>query len=915
MGDAARRPSRGEGSYDAPMQPASTDVPRVTNIDGAARLGLDEMMALAASAPVGLFVGVDPEGLVLVNDQLEAITGRSEAELLGAGWLRAIHPDDRSRLEIEYTHDPHDMDDEHRILRPDGSVRWVRAKTVAVVEPGTPTRVVGTVVDITEMKVAAEALRHNEARFRGIVEHSFDAIVVIGPDGAIRYASPSASAVSGFPKGSQVGRPALELVHPDDRAKVHAEIAAARPPRSDQPDTDLADTDLADTDRAGSGAPFTFRSPHADGHWLTFEASVVDLSADPAIGGVVLTSRDVTFQRSTEAALRSSEARLVEQASILEMIATAVPIEETLSEICRMLERRLPQARCTVLLADPDLRVLRYGAAPSFPQSFLDATGDLPISEESTMCGAAATLGTTVVVADVLDHPVYAKFADLARANHIRGCWSTPIRDASGARVLGTFAAYLVEPRAPGPTEVAAVESVAALAAIAIERHDVQSRLADLAHHDSLTGLPNRNLFGELLEHALRRARRSESAVAVLFLDLDRFKIVNDSRGHDVGDELLEAVAGRLEVVLRPGDVVARFGGDEFTVLCEDLEPHTAGEQAISVADRLIGALRESFTIEGDELFVGVSIGIAVGITGLEPPDALLRDADAAMYLAKDRGRGRCEVFDEGMREQARERSDVENALHRAVAREEFRLFFQPVIELATGRCIGVEALARWQHPERGLLGPRDFLRSAEETGLVVPIGEQVLDGACRKAVEWLAVLPSPDRFQVSVNLSSRQLLHVDLPDLVGEVLLRTELPPGALCIEITEGAVLDEPEEGLLAVKALKALGVRVSVDDFGTGYSALGYLRDFPIDEVKIDRSFIARLGSEPEESAIVAAVVSLGHGLGVTVTGEGVETAEQVDLLRTLGVDAAQGFFFAPPQPAIDLTARLRNARPWI
>ncbi len=882
----------------------------MTTIGGSARLGVDEMMALAASAPVGLFVGVDPEGLVLVNDKLEAITGRSEAELLGQGWLRAIHPDDRARLEAEFEGDPHDMDDEHRILRPDGTVRWVRAKTVAVSEPGVPTRVVGTVVDITEMKIAAETLRHSEARFRGIVEHSFDAIVVVGPDGTVRYASPSANAVSGFPKGSQVGRPALDLVHPDDRATVSAAIDAARPPGSD-----MAESDPAASDPAHPVAPFTFRSPHADGHWLTFEATAVDLSADPAIGGIVLTGRDVTTQRASASAERASEARHVEQASILEMIATAAPIQDTLTEVCRMLERRLPHVRCTVLLVDADLKVLEYGAAPSFPTSFTDSTGGLPIAEDSTMCGAAVMRGETVIVRDVLDDPVFGKFADLARANHIRGCWSTPVWDASGERVLGTFAAYLAEPRAPAPTEVAAVESVAALAAIAIERHDVQARLAAQAHHDSLTGLPNRNLFGELLEHALRRAQRSGSAVAVLFLDLDRFKIVNDSRGHDAGDELLGAVAGRLESVLRPGDVVARFGGDEFTVLCEDLQPDTADEQAINVAGRLIDALRDPFTVAGDELFIGVSIGIAVGITGLEQPDALLRDADAAMYLAKERGRGRCEVFDEAMQARARDRYDVENALHRAVARQEFRVFFQPIVDLAKGTCIGVEALARWQHPERGLLGPGEFLRSAEEMGLMVPIGEIVLDLACTRAAEWLAVVPDPSRFRMSVNLSSRQLLHVDLPDLVSEVLRRTDLPPRTLCIEITETAVMDDPEAGLLAVKALKALGVQVCVDDFGTGYSALGYLRAFPIDEVKIDRSYVAALGADPEESAIVAAVVSLGHGLGVTVTGEGVETAEQVALLRALGVDAAQGFLIAPPQPAADLTAQLIRPKTWL
>jgi diguanylate cyclase (GGDEF)-like protein len=399
-----------------------------------------------------------------------------------------------------------------------------------------------------------------------------------------------------------------------------------------------------------------------------------------------------------------------------------------------------------------------------------------------------------------------------------------------------------------------------------------------------------------------------------LFLDLDRFKVVNDSLGHDSGDELLAALAQRLANVLRPGDVVARFGGDEFTVLCEDLEPGVADRQSIGVAERLIDALRAPFMINGEDQFVSASVGIAISMTGRERPEALLRDADAAMYRAKDRGKGRCEVFDEEMRDRVRHRHETENALHRAVARDEFRVFFQPMISLHDGTCVGVEALARWQHPERGLLNPADFLPTAEETGLVVPIGAWVLEQACVHAVEWWRALPAVGRFRVSVNLSGRQLVQADLADLVAGVLARTGLRPDALCVEITETTLMEDLAAGVGAVKALKALGVRVSIDDFGTGYSALGYLRQFPVDDVKIDRTFVERLGTDPEDAAIVAAVVSLGHALGVTVTGEGVETRAQLEMLRDLGVDAAQGYLFAPPQPAADLTPQLLRPHRW-
>jgi predicted signal transduction protein with EAL and GGDEF domain len=334
------------------------------------------------------------------------------------------------------------------------------------------------------------------------------------------------------------------------------------------------------------------------------------------------------------------------------------------------------------------------------------------------------------------------------------------------------------------------------------------------------------------------------------------------------------------------------------------------------VAERLIDAVKEPVTLdEGDEQFVSASVGIALAFTGKERPEALLRDADAAMYRAKERGRGRCEVFDQEMRDRAQQRHEIENALHHALSRDELRVFYQPVIALPDGSCVGVEALLRWQHPERGLLAPADFLAAAEETGLIVPIGAWLLERACEQAVEWRRSVRESDAFRLSVNLSGRQLVHSDLADLVAGVLAGSGMRPDALCIEITETVLMEEIDAGVSAVKALKALGVCVSIDDFGTGYSALGYLRRFPIDEVKIDRTFVERLGTDPEDSAIVRAVVSLGHALGVMVTGEGVETEAQLAELQALGVDAAQGYLFAPAQPPDDLTPRLVRPHRWL
>ncbi len=460
---------------------------------------------------------------------------------------------------------------------------------------------------------------------------------------------------------------------------------------------------------------------------------------------------------------------------------------------------------------------------------------------------------------------------------------------ATDGRVVGAFGTYLHEPRGPTAAEEATVESLLQLTALAIEHHAFEDQLSHQAHHDPLTGLPNRTLFHELLEHALARSVRSNSAVAVLFLDLDRFKVVNDSLGHDVGDALLVILARRLESVLRPGDVVSRFGGDEFTVLCEDIDRHAAGRQAVSVGERMIDAIREPFLLNDEEQFLSASVGIALALSGTERPEDLLRDADAAMYRAKARGGGCCEIFDEAMRARARNRHEIENALHRAVSREELRIFYQPMISLYDGVCIGVEALVRWQHPERGLLAPREFIPLAEETGIVVPMGMWILEHAVAQAAEWQRSQREPARFRLSVNLSGRQLQDPDLAPAVTRRLDALGLPSDTLCVEITESVLMEDADVGVGALKALKSIGVRVSVDDFGTGYSSLGYLRRFPVDEVKIDRSFVARLGTDPADAAVVAAVVSLGHALGVSVVGEGVETEAQLDELRELGADA--------------------------
>ncbi|HEU5448318.1 MAG TPA: EAL domain-containing protein, partial [Acidimicrobiia bacterium] len=436
------------------------------------------------------------------------------------------------------------------------------------------------------------------------------------------------------------------------------------------------------------------------------------------------------------------------------------------------------------------------------------------------------------------------------------------------------------------------------------ERIEAQEALSHNALHDPLTGLPNRSLLLDRIEVALARSARIGKNVAVLFLDLDRFKLINDSRGHAVGDEVLREVAERLRAAVRPSDTVGRLGGDEFVVVCEDA---VAVWEATVLGERLIRTLEEAFQVEGGEVFVTVSIGIAIAEESASADD-LLRDADVAMYQAKQRGRARCEFFDEAMRTEAARRLETATALHRALERDEFETFYQPMIDLHSGAIVGVEALVRWNHPERGLISPAMFIPLAEEQGLIVPIGAAVLDEACRQWARWHSEFPGRDPLVLNVNISARQLHSPDFVESIRAVLLAYDVEPGALCLELTESVLIEDVEAQRHTLAALRELGVALAIDDFGTGYSSLTYLKRFPVNGIKIDQTFVAGIGRDSFDTAIIESVIELAHAVGLHVTAEGVETLDQLLRLRALGCDFAQGYYFARPQPAAELDALL-------
>ncbi len=462
-------------------------------------------------------------------------------------------------------------------------------------------------------------------------------------------------------------------------------------------------------------------------------------------------------------------------------------------------------------------------------------------------------------------------------------------------RPFGVLDVHSREPGRFGPKDVPFLEASANVLADAFERNAADRALRHRVLHDALTGLPNRLSFVDSVDDALGRATVSGSPVGILFLDLDHFKLINDSLGHHAGDALLRAVAPRLRSHLRPGDIVARFGGDEFGILIDRLADDS---EAIAIAERVASAFAQPFSMQGVDHFVNASIGIAVArVSDGRPTNAelLIRDADAAMYRAKEGGRNRSVLFDAEMRATAQRRLQTERELRGAVERDELELRYQPIVNLRSGEVTGLEALVRWRHSERGLLDPVDFVSIAEDGGLIEPIGRWVQERAARQVLEWHELRPDARPLDVAINLSARQVSHRDLPTTIAEVIARTGLDPVHLRLEITETVLVEESAAAIATLEALNELGVRLVLDDFGTGYSSLAYLNRFPFHALKVDRSFVDTLGVEQEGTAIVEAVIGMARALSLDVIAEGVEKQIQLDELVRLGCDYGQGHLF--------------------
>ncbi|WP_229708678.1 sensor domain-containing protein [Silvimonas iriomotensis] len=589
----------------------------------------------------------------------------------------------------------------------------------------------------------------------------------------------------------------------------------------------------------------------------------------------------------------------------LDAMARETPVVDLMTMICQEVERISPEVVASILSVD-EHSTMHPLASPSLPERFSIALDGMPVGAQEGSCGTAAFRREEVVVTDIEADPLWQKYAPLAASFGLKACWSTPIVSSKGL-VVGTFAFYYREKRGPDEFHRRLVSVCVNLCALALEREAARAEIQKLAFYDGLTGLPNRSLLLAKAEQAIAGATRDHTQLAVLFVDLDRFKQINDSLGHTVGDEVLRLAAQRLNEGRRASDIVGRLAGDEFVLVL----PQCDARRVADLADQLLANLARPHRMADATHVISASIGISLFPANGTDIETLLRRADIAMYEAKASYRGSYSFFSNEMNLRAQERLALENALREAIDTRQLRLHYQPQVMLADGRLHGVEALTRWHHPTLGEVSPARFIPLAEESGLIGGLGLWVLEEACRQLADWQA--RGIDVPCVAVNLSPTNFHNVELPQFISALLTRYSLAPARLVLEITENVLLDGNASTLNIIHEVHALGVKLSMDDFGTGYSSLSYLRRLPVSELKLDKSFVHDLHNDQTAQTLSEAVIRIGESLDLVVVAEGVENEIQLNLLRQQGFHVIQGFYLSRPLPAPMLEAWLQRREP--
>jgi diguanylate cyclase (GGDEF)-like protein/PAS domain S-box-containing protein len=719
------------------------------------------------------------------------------------------------------------------------------------------------------------------SNLRALLSHVDAVVVTFAADGTILFVGPAIQLALGYQPWDLEGRNVAELMHPDDLVMLERwEGWIGRTGPSQEPD---------------------YRIRHADGSWVRMTIESVTGPDIAPFGSGLATVRRLDHASRAEQELRE---RLINEERLVRLTTTfmRIPIDqfdEGVQATLTQLGALKGVDRVSVWRRDGDVvRRTHHWVRPGLDEG--PEPAPYPVEDgfllETMLDAREVHISDSHALGD--HEPAVAAM----RAQGTRTLIAAPMlhqHELAGFLSFSSTAAIELN----DPSHLSMLRSAAGLLAEAFARHDAERRLAFEARVDSITGLGNRWAFLDAVQGTLDRVKRGElGGLAILLLDLDRFKVVNDSLGHAIGDTLLGEVAARLLPAVHPDEQLARFGGDEIVVLLPGL---AEADAAAARARTLTATLTAPFFLGGHEVYVTASGGIALATDSGRDADELIRRADAAMYLAKERGRQRVEVFDESLEQEIRLRLHRESELQRAVHDQQLRLHYQPEIELVSGAIVGAEALVRWAHPERGLLVAGEFIGIAEETGAILEIGEWVFTEACRQLAGWQA---AGRDLTMRVNLSARQVNQPDLVPRLVDIIAETRIEPTGLCLEITETAVMADAELSLAVLEKLHALGLHLAIDDFGTGYSSLSYLKRFPVDVVKIDQSFIAGLGRDPDDSAIVRAILSMAEALGLTVTAEGVETDSQLAALQALGCPRAQGFLLGRPVPPDQLAALL-------
>ncbi len=813
-----------------------------------------------------------------LNKAMEALCGWSSAEAAGRNlgvlapqamrerYDSDLHPGAANRVQ-ELASQPRDV----QLLRKDGQTRWISVSL---------TRTTGLEEQLHMAFVSDVTAQRRQQERERLLSLGFDetqsAVLITDARGRVVHLNKGFCRLFGFDASQVLGRyvPTL-LVR--DRSRRHAvskystRLLAGEPVRCDE------------------------RVARRDGRPLWCSISINPIFDDyGALANLVIVLMDITHTKVHE----------VLQHRMLDAMVREVPTHEVMEMMCREVERIAPQVLCSVLrVEDGRLRTL---AAPSLPEAYCRQVDGIPIGPGVGSCGTAAYTGQTVVARDIALDPNWQGISHLALEHGLAACWSTPIK-ASDGRVLGTFAFYYRRPHEPDAFHRRLVKVIVHLCALALEREEARNRIRKLAFYDDLTGLPNRNLLHAQADQAITAAGNVAQSLAVLFIDLDRFKQINDSFGHPGGDQLLRAVSRRLQEEAGTADIVGRLSGDEFVMVLNPCDAPSAGERI----ERILRRLSLPLQLDEVEIRPSASIGVSMFPHDGHDMETLLHRADMAMYQAKNSGRNGARFYCREMDRNAQERLAMEAALREAVEQRRLHLHYQPQVGIPDGRLHGVEALARWHHPRLGDVSPLRFIPLAEECGLIGDIGQWVLEEACRQLAQWRR--NGLDVPSMAVNLSPTNFHDLDLPARIERVLQRESLQPGDLTVEITEDVLLDADPSTLRTLRAVHALGVRLSMDDFGTGYSSLSYLRQLPISELKLDRSFVRDIENDDVASALTRAIAHIGQSLRLEVVAEGVESPEQLRLLGEQGYSIAQGYHFTPALPAAELDTWIRQRLP--